>query len=70
MKTFEVKFAYSGYQAIQVQAKDGLDAYDKAKERAGEGLFGLEADPEMQAAFLDTMNRWQDADDISEVENG
>jgi hypothetical protein len=68
MKTFEVKIAYAGYQVFRVQAADEFEAYQKAEENVGLGLFGPEAIPEIQTAFLETMNRVPEEDETTEVE--
>jgi hypothetical protein len=67
MKTFEVKFYYSGYDLHRVKAETEEEAYQKAEAKVGSGLFE-NVNPDRQAAFLDTMNRWPEADEVMEVD--
>jgi hypothetical protein len=68
MKTFEVKFYYSGYDLHRVEAETEEEAYQKAEAKVGTGLFE-DVNPDRQAAFLDTMNRWPEADEVQEVDH-
>jgi hypothetical protein len=70
MGKFEVKICYSGYVTIEMEAKDKTQAWDQAKKQVENRVF--EEDPsdenEFLSDFLESLERWDDFDQINRIE--
>jgi len=77
MGKFEVKICYSGYVTIETEAKDKTEAWDKAQtemkdfdflQSVRDHTFNPNEETDRVAGFLDTLERWDDADQINQIE--
>jgi hypothetical protein len=67
MTKFEVKICYSGFVVKEVEAENETEAYDKAIDEMEEkGLDEFTKDE--KESFLDTMERWNESDQINQIE--
>jgi hypothetical protein len=67
MAKYEVKICYSGFVVKEVEADSENEAYDKAIDEMEEkGLDEFTKDE--KESFLDTMERWNEADQINQIE--
>jgi hypothetical protein len=67
MAKFEVKICYSGYVVKEVEADDENEAYDKVQKELAERGFDDFSEKERES-FLDTLERWDEADQINQTE--
>jgi hypothetical protein len=67
MGKFEVKICYSGYVLKEIEAENQTEAYDKAIDEMEEK--GLDEFTNVERKrFIKTMERWNQSDQINQIE--
>ena len=67
MAKYEVKICYSGFVVKEVEADSENEAYDRIQAELAERGFDDFSEKERES-FLDTLERWDDSDQINQIE--